>query len=333
MTWGQQNTEAEAHAQLSFAADAGVNTIDTAELYPVPPKAETAGATDRYISSWLKGRDRSKTVICTKVAGYGISYLREGGEKTNLTPTQIASSVEASLARLGVDHVDLIQIHWPSRPLPLFGSGSYDPSIHKREDTVSFEDQLGAFQKLVDAGKVRHLGVSNETSYGVMRFAQAAAAGAGPKIISTQNSYSLLVRSAYETDLAETCAAVGVGLLAYSPLAGGTLSGKYVSGVAPPAARLNLFEGYMSRYNKSLARQAVAEYVAVAEKHGLSPTQLALAWCAGRWNVASTIIGATSLDQLKENLGAFSVDLSEECVTDIERVYNRFRDPTLKPLD
>jgi aryl-alcohol dehydrogenase-like predicted oxidoreductase len=333
MTWGQQNTEAEAHEQLSCAADAGVNTIDTAELYPVPPKAETAGRTDQYISSWLKGRDRSQTVICTKVAGYGNSYLRAGGETTNLTPPQIAASVDASLARLGVDYVDLIQIHWPSRPLPLFGSGSFDPAIHSRDDAVPFEDQLAAFQKLVEAGKVRHLGVSNETSYGVMRFVQAAAAGAGPKIVSTQNSYSLLVRSAYETDLAETCHAVGVGLLAYSPLAGGTLSGKYLSGAAPAGARLNLFEGYMARYNKSLARQAVAEYVAVAEKHGLTPTQLALAWCAGRWNVASTIIGATTMAQLAENLGAFDVDLSEECVADIERVYNRFRDPTLKPLD
>ena len=333
MTWGQQNTEAEAHAQLSHALEAGVNTLDTAELYPVPPKAETAGRTDQFISTWLKSQDRSKVVICTKVAGYGNAYLRKDGETTNLTPSQIAESVEASLSRLGTDYVDLIQIHWPSRPLPLFGSGSYDPSVHNRSDAVPFEDQLGAFQKLVDAGKVRHLGVSNETSYGVMRFVQAAAAGAGPKIVSTQNSYSLLVRSAYETDLAETCHAVGVGLLAYSPLAGGTLSGKYVTGTAPPGARLNLFEGYMSRYNKSLARQAVAEYVAVAEKHGLTPTQLALAWCAGRWNVASTIIGATSMDQLKENLGAFSVDLSEECVQDIEKVYNRFRDPTLKPLD
>lgn len=333
MTWGQQNTEAEAHEQLSFAADAGVNTIDTAELYPVPPKAETAGRTDQYISSWLKGRDRSQTVICTKVAGYGNSYLRAGGETTNLTPPQIAASVDASLARLGVDYVDLIQIHWPSRPLPLFGSGSFDPAIHSRDDAVPFEDQLAAFQKLVEAGKVRHLGVSNETSYGVMRFVHAAAACAGPKIVSTQNSYSLLVRSAYETDLAETCHAVGVGLLAYSPLAGGTLSGKYLSGAAPAGARLNLFEGYMARYNKSLARQAVAEYVAVAEKHGLTPTQLALAWCAGRWNVASTIIGATTMAQLAENLGAFDVDLSEECVADIERVYNRFRDPTLKPLD
>lgn len=237
MTWGEQNTEAEAHAQLSYAADAGITTLDTAELYPVPPRAETAGRTDQYIASWLKGRDRSKTVICTKVAGYGNAYLRPGGETTNLTPAQIAASVDASLGRLGVETIDLIQIHWPSRPLPLFSSGVYDPSVHNRPDAVPFEDQLAAFQKLVDAGKVRYLGVSNETSYGVMKFVQAAAAGAGPKIVSTQNSYSLLVRSAYETDLAETCHAVGVGLLAYSPLAGGTLSGKYVTGTAPKSAR------------------------------------------------------------------------------------------------
>ena len=246
MTWGQQNTEAEAHAQLAMAAEAGVTTIDTAELYPVPPKAETAGRTDQYLASWLKGQDRSKFVVCTKVAGYGNAYLRKSGETTNLTPSQITDSVDASLARLGIDTIDLIQIHWPSRALPLFGSGSYDPAVHNRADAVPFEDQLAAFQKLVDAGKVRYLGVSNETSYGVMRFLQAAAEGAGPKIISTQNSYSLLVRSAFETDLAEVCyapdgwrvagpggdrgdgsgAGARVGLLAYSPLAGGSLSGE-----------------------------------------------------------------------------------------------------------
>jgi aryl-alcohol dehydrogenase-like predicted oxidoreductase len=353
MTWGQQNTEAEAHAQLGMAADAGVTTIDTAEIYPVPPKAETAGRTDQYISTWLKQQDRSKIVICTKVAGYGNAYLRKGGAVTNITPDQVVESVDQSLARLGVDCIDLIQIHWPSRPLPLFGSGAYDPAVHNRTDTVPFEDQLAAFQKLQNAGKIRYLGVSNETSYGIMRFLQASAASAGPKIISTQNSYSLLVRSAFETDLAEVCyspdgwnvagpggdrgdgsgAGARVGLLAYSPLAGGTLSGKYVDGSAPVTARLNLFEGYMARYNKSLAKEAVAAYVAVAKKHDLTPTQLALAWCAGRWCVSSTIIGATSTEQLAENLGAFDISLSEECLEDIEKVYARYRDPTMKPMD
>lgn len=182
---------------------------------------------------------------------------------------------------------------------------------------------------------MRHWGVSNETTWGVTNFLRLADAGAGPRIVSIQNSYSLLVRTAYETDLAEACAEANgnVGLLAYSPLAGGVLSGKYIDGTAPPNSRLNLFAGYMGRYQQSLARQAVAEYAAVAAKYGLTPTQLALGWCAGRWQVASTIIGATTMAQLKENIDSFDVVLSEEAIKDVERVYLRLKDPTTRPID
>ena len=179
------------------------------------------------------------------------------------------------------------------------------------------------------------MGVSNETSYGISQFVAAAGAGLGPRIVSTQNSYSLLVRTPYETDLAETCckAHLNVGLLAYSPLAGGALTGKYADGTASSKARFNLFEGYMARYMKSLAREAVLAYCDVAKKHGMTPATLALAWCAGRWNVASTIIGATTMQQLKENMDAFDVVLSKECIDDVDKVFNRYRDPTTKPLD
>ncbi|KAK9844071.1 hypothetical protein WJX81_003751 [Elliptochloris bilobata] len=318
MTFGVQNTEEEAHEQLSYSFDLGVNTLDTAEIYPVPPSAETQGRTDRYIGSWLKTRKRDDIIIATKVAGYGNKYLRPDGE-TRVKPAHIQAAVDGNLERLGVDHIDLLQIHWPDRYVSLFGASGYD-AANERE-AIPFEEQLRGMEAVIKAGKVRHVGVSNETSYGVMRFTQLAESLGLPKIVSIQNSYSLLVRSAFETDLAETCALrqCNVGLLAYSPLAGGALSGKYISGgKSHEKARFNIFPGYMERYNKSLAREAVAEYAKVAQKHGLSPTQLALAWCKSRWNVTSTIIGATTMDQLKENLSAFEVNLSEDALADID---------------
>ncbi|CAL5225561.1 g8398 [Coccomyxa viridis] len=333
MTWGVQNTEGDAHKQLSYALqDMGLNFMDTAEIYPVPPSAETQGKTDQYISTWLKQQKREDTVLATKVAGFGNKYLRKNGEQTRVTAQQVEESVNGSLSRLGTDYIDLLQVHWPDRYVPLFGAGAYDIA-NERED-IPFEEQLQALDKVVKSGKVRHIGVSNETSYGVMRLVQLAEQHGLPKIVSIQNSYSLLVRTAYETDLAEVCAPrqANVGLLAYSPLAGGALSGKYTD-KAPEGARFTIFPGYMERYTKSLAKQAVAEYAAVAKKHGVTPTELALAWCKQKWQVTSTIIGATSMEQLKENLGAFEIELSEDAVNDIERVYKRFRDPTTKPID
>ncbi|CAK0734225.1 hypothetical protein CVIRNUC_000401 [Coccomyxa viridis] len=333
MTWGVQNKESEAHQQLSYAVqDIGLNFFDTAEIYPVPPSAETQGQTDRFISTWLKKQKREELVLATKVAGYGNKYLRQNGEETRITAKQVEESVNGSLSRLGTDHIDLLQVHWPDRYVPLFGAGAYD--IANERDEVPFEEQLRALDNVVRAGKVRYIGVSNETSYGVMRFAQLAEQLGLPKIVSIQNSYSLLVRTGFETDLAEVCAPrqANVGLLAYSPLAGGALSGKYTD-KAPEGARFTIFPGYMERYTKSLAKQAVAEYAAVAKKHGLTPTELALAWCKGKWQVTSTIIGATSMEQLKENIGAFDIELSEDAINDIERVYKRFRDPTTKPID
>jgi aryl-alcohol dehydrogenase-like predicted oxidoreductase len=331
MCMGKQTNEAISHQLLSYAVDSGLNFIDTSEIYPVPPEEGTQGSTDRFIGSWLKNQRREELVIATKVSGYGRqTYLRADGSFPRVNEKNIIESVDASLKRLGTDYVDLLQIHWPDRYVPLFGAGPYD-AANERPDDVPFEEQLEALAKVVAAGKVRYVGVSNESSYGVMSFAAAAAAPGLPKIVSIQNSYSLLVRGPFETDLAEVCAPshCNVSLLAYSPLAGGSLSHKYVPGneAAVEKARFTLFKGYMARYQQSLARQAVEQYAAVAQKHGMTPATLALAWCKSRWFVASTIIGATTMEQLAENIAAFDTDLSEECLADVDAVFRRFRDP------
>lgn len=333
MTWGQQNTEAEAHEQLDYAFEHGINFIDTAEIYPVPPAKETQGLTDRYIGSWFAQRQtRDQVVLASKVSGYGRqSYLRKDGSTPRVDEKNIVESVDASLQRLGVDHIDLLQVHWPDRYVPLFGAPSYDISL-ERDDDVPFEEQLRGLEKVIQSGKVRYIGVSNETSYGVMKFCQLAESAGLPKIQTIQNSYSLITRSLFETDLAEVCAPrqCNVSLLAYSPLAGGALTGKYVTDDESKIAnsRFTLFEGYMKRYQQSIGREAVAEYCKVAERHGLTPTQLALAWCHSRWFVASTIIGATTKAQLKENIESFHVTLSTECIHDVGNVYKKYRDPS-----
>eukprot|EP00775_Hariotina_reticulata_P004116 gene4116-4362_t len=289
MTWGKQNTEAEAHQQLQYAIDEyGINFFDTAEMYPVPPAKETQGLTDKYIATWLKGKKRDSLVLATKVAGYGThnTYLRDPPETVRVTPSQIKQSVDSSLQRLGTDYIDLLQIHWPDRYVPLFGSSAYDIA-NERQGDMPFDEQLRGLEEVIKAGK----------------------------------------RGSYETDLAEMCRRHNVSLLAYSPLAGGALSGKYIKGDCPKTARFNLFPGYMERYNKSLARVATEEYVKLAAKYGLTPTQLALAWCRSRWFVTSSIIGATSLEQLKENLQAFNVQLPPEAVDDINAIYRKYRDP------
>eukprot|EP00898_Chlorokybus_atmophyticus_P005308 jgi/Chlat1/5779/Chrsp387S09015 len=348
MTWGEQNTEKEAHHQLSYAFDMGVNFMDTAEMYPVPPKQETQGLTDKYIGSWLKNQKRDEIILASKVAGYSTAraYMRKSGKTLRVDRENVMESVENSLGRLGTDYIDLLQIHWPDRYVPLFGQRAYNYEKANEYKPVPFDEQLRAFEDLVKQGKVRYIGVSNETSYGVMEFLKAAEVAGLPKIVSIQNSYSLLVRSSFETDLAEVCAPFhgNVGLLAYSPLAGGSLSGKYniPNGhteastpfmhnlhrrAADPLPRLH---GEISGFaSKGQDVEAVGEYMKVAEKYGLTSAQLALAWCRAQPWVASTIIGATTMEQLKENIGAFSIDLPEEAFKDIAEVYKVYRDPTL----
>lgn len=277
-------------AQLNEAFDVfGVNFLDTAEMYPVPTRKETQGETDRIIASWLAKRDRSKVVLATKVAGPGITWLPgRNGHSSRVTAKEIELSVDFSLQRLGTDYIDLLQIHWPDRYVPLFGAGPYNMSLER--DAVSFEEQLTAMDNLIKKGKVRYFGVSNETPYGVMKFSALAEKLGLPKLVSIQNSYSLITRSDYEAGLIEVCSPrnENVGLLAYSPLAGGILTGKYSDPKVSSGSRLNLFPGYMQRFKQSLCVAAVDEYSRIAAKHGMTPAELALAWCYSRPHVAST---------------------------------------------
>ncbi|KAL5851803.1 hypothetical protein ACOSQ3_006921 [Xanthoceras sorbifolium] len=336
MTFGEQNTEKEAHEILSYAFGHGINILDTAEAYPIPTKKETQGRTDLYISSWLKSQPRDKVILATKVCGYSerSSYLRDNATVLRVDAANIKESVEKSLKRLNTDYIDLLQIHWPDRYVPLFGEYTYDYS--KWRPSVPFVEQLRALQELIDEGKVRYIGVSNETSYGVMEFVHAAKVEGLPKIVSIQNSYSLLVRCRFEMDLVEVCHPnnCNIGLLAYSPLGGGSLTGKYIdiNSEAARKGRINLFPGYMERYNISIAKEATIKYMEVAKKHGLTLVQLALGFARDRPFMTSSIIGATSVEQLKEDIDAFFTTerpLPQEVMADIETVFKRYKDPAI----
>lgn len=306
----------------------------------MPPSADTKFATDRIIASWLKKRGRrDDLLVFTKVSGFGdrLNWVREPAETCMLDRRQIRMSVDASLARLGVDHIDLLQAHWPQRYVGgMFGAPAYDPANERPpEQDISFEDTLRGFEDVVAAGKVRYIGVSNETSWGVASFSALADANPSlPRVQTIQNVYSLLQRGAFETDLAETCRRTDVSLLAYSPLAGGALSNKYATAGAEELkrARFSMFEGYMARYTQSLSAQAVGEYARVAKEAGITPAALALGWVRSRWFVGSNIIGATSMAQLKENLDAYDAPpLSDDVIAAIGAVYKKFRDPPTSP--
>ncbi len=335
MTFGQQNTLEEGVEQLNLAFDNyGVNFIDTAELYPVPGNPETQGMTDKAVAAFMKGRKREDVVLATKVAGYSerMTWMPRKEPETipSLTREQILYSVDKSLKRLETDHIDLLQLHWPDRYTGgLFGQADFSPSGITRE-AVAFEETLGALQELVTEGKVRYVGVSNETPFGVCTFADLAKSNPElyPKIVSIQNSYSLVVRKDFEAGLAEACYHHKVGLLPYSPLAGGSLSGKYVKDNVPENCRFKMFPGFMDRYWKSQNEAAVNAYAEIARARGMTPTQMALAWCYHREHVASTIIGATTIEQLEEDISAYDIRLDEETLGDIDKVYKKYTDPT-----
>lgn len=306
-------------------------------MYPVPTEAETQGRTDAAVSQFLEQVGRDKIVLATKVSGRSdrITWLPRSstpGTTAELTKVQILDSVDASLERLGTDYIDLLQIHWPDRYTGgLFGQPDFDPKQYESAPTPnSIQSQLEALNELVQSGKVRYVGVSNETPYGVCTFCQLAAQFPDlyPKIVSIQNSYSLVVRKDYEAGLAEACYHNNVGLLAYSPLAGGSLSGKYRSGNPPNGSRLTLFPGFMDRYLGSINEEAVNAYCDLAEKHDMTPTQLALSWCYHNPLVTSSIIGATTLEQLHENIQSYDRKLSEELQQSIADIYKRYTDPT-----
>ncbi|MGC9504645.1 NADP(H)-dependent aldo-keto reductase [Baaleninema sp.] len=323
MTYGQQNTIEDAHQQLDMAIDRGVNFIDTAEMYPVPGRAETQGRTSEYIGTWLTKQQRDKLVVATKVAGPTSRMPWIRGKDRKLDRPNIEKAIDDSLKRLQTDYIDLYQIHWPDRYVPLFGAPAFDPKSDR--ETVPILEQLQVFKDLVDAGKIRYLGLSNETPWGVCQFCHLADSLGLPRVVSIQNAYSLLNRE-FETALAETSYRENVPLLAYSPLAFGFLTGKHLEG-AKENSRVALFPGFGSRYSKPNVEPAIREYVALAKKFGLSPTQLALAFVRSRSFVASTIIGATTLEQLQENLDSVNVALTPEMLAEIEAVHLKYPNP------
>ena len=323
MTFGQQNSAKEAHEQLDYALAQGINFIDTAEMYPVPAQAETQGRTEIFIGEWLAKKPRDRVVVATKIAGPGrpISWVR--GSSLAVNRANVRAAVDDSLRRLKTDYIDLYQIHWPDRYVPQFGETVYDPS--KERSSTPTAEQLAALADVVHQGKVRYVGVSNETAWGLSEFSRVARENGLPHIITVQNAYNLINRR-FDSDLAEASRREGIGLLAYSPLAFGLLTGKYLAG--PPAgARLSLFDGFGTRYRKPNVDEAVAAYAKVAREHGLSLAQLALAFVRSRWFVKSTIIGATSLAQLEENVGSTAVRLDEATLSAIEAVHTRFPNP------
>jgi aryl-alcohol dehydrogenase-like predicted oxidoreductase len=329
MTFGEQNTEAEGHEQIDYALDQGVNLLDTAEMYSVPPGAATYGSTERIIGSWLKNSGkRDKVVIATKVAGpgavLGVSWVRGGDNR--LDRANIVAAVEESLRRLQTDYIDLYQLHWPSRPTNFFGQLGYEHAERVAgAQAVAIEETLGALDELVRAGKIRHVGVSNETPWGVHRFLQQSATAGQSRIVSIQNPYNLLNRS-FEIGLAEMSIREDVGLLAYSPLAFGMLAGKFLNGARPPEARMVRWKRF-ARYSNEYAERATAEYAEVARKHGLEFAHMSLAFVRQQRFVASVLIGATSMEQLRTNLGSAAVHLRPEVLRDIEAVHRAHPNP------
>ncbi|KKD60890.1 aldo/keto reductase [Grimontia sp. AD028] len=322
MTFGQQNTEVDAHQQLDFALDHGVNFIDTAEMYAVPPTPETQGLTEQYIGNWLqKSGKRDKVIIATKVAGpRGVPYIREN---MSLDRRNVRQAVNDSLARLQTDYIDLYQVHWPQRHVNSFGQLNYD---HQDENSgVTLLDTLDALAELVREGKIRHIGVSNETPWGVMSYLRLAEKHSLPRIVSIQNPYNLLNRS-FEVGLSEISHQEGVELLAYSPLAFGVLSGKYLNGAKPEGARCTRWERF-ARYFTEQGQAATQAYVDLAKEFAIDPTQMALAYVNTRSFVASNIIGATTLEQLKTNIDSIDVELPEELLKRIEEIGQQYSNP------
>ncbi len=322
MTFGEQNSEQDAHAQLDLAVSRGVNLIDTAEMYPVAPRAETQGRTESYIGSWLKHQQRDQLIIASKIAGpsRGFAWIRNG---PRINRQHITEAIEGSLRRLQTDYIDLYQIHWPDRYVPMFGSTHYDVSLE--HESVPIAEQLQVLGDMLAAGKIRHIGLSNETPWGVAEFVRTAEQLNLPKIVSIQNAYHLMNRT-FESGLAEVCRHTDVGLLAYSPLAFGWLTGKYINN--PTAdGRITLFPGFGQRYNKPNVADATREYMRIAKLAGMTPATLALAFARTRWFTASVILGATTLAQLNENLDSADMVLSTEVLDAIDAVHKRYTDP------
>lgn len=321
MTWGTQNTSAEAHAQIDRALAAGINFIDTAEMYPVNPMGpKTVGRTEEIIGQWFaKSQRRSDVVLATKHSGEGVPFVRDGAAISSAT---IPQTIEGSLKRLQTDYIDLYQFHWPNRGSYMFRKNwAFDPSSQDRAETVAhMEDALSALQREVKRGTIRAFGLSNESAWGMTQWAAIAAHTGGPRPIAVQNEYSLMCRLA-DTDVAEACVNEDIDMFAFSPLAAGLLTGKYQGGVVPEGSRMSL-NGDLGGRKTERAFGAVDAYLKVAERHGLPPVHMALAWCAARPFMGSVIFGATSMDQLELALGAADVRLSDEVLADLDEVHS-----------
>ncbi|MFD0863354.1 NADP(H)-dependent aldo-keto reductase [Sungkyunkwania multivorans] len=324
MTWGEQNTEAEGHEQMDYAVDQGINFFDTAELYSVPARPETSGSTETIIGNWFKKTGkRDQIVLATKIAGPGpyTAHIRTDGYAKH----EIEDAIDKSLKRLQTDYIDLYQLHWPERNTNYFGKRDYQHDKSEQWED-NFNEVLRTLDEAVKSGKIRHVGLSNEVPWGVMRFLEESKNHNLPRMITIQNPYSLLNRT-FEGGNAEVSMREGIGLLPYSPLGGGTLSGKYLGGKKPPKARGTLFPNFIARYKSDATVLAIERYAALASTHGLSLAQMALAFVNDRPFTTSNIIGATTMEQLKENIDSINITLSEEVMKGIEKIHSEIPNP------
>ena len=324
MTWGNQNTESEGHEQMSYALENGVNFFDAAELYPVPANPETYGNTEKIIGTWFKKTgNRDKVILASKIAGGGdyTAHIRNGG----LSKENVFDAIDKSLKRLQTDYIDLYQLHWPNRGVNTFGVRDF-PTKAANDEVENYLEILEGIQELKKQGKIRHVGLSNETPWGTMKYLQASEQYNLPRPVTVQNSYSIIHRG-FEVGMSEVSLRENVGLLAYSPLAQGVLSGKYLNGNQPEGARGTLFPRFIARYKNEGSEKAVTKYLEIAQKYNLTLSELSLAFINQMPFVTSNIIGATKMNQLKENINSINVDLSDEILKDIEAVHKEIPNP------
>ena len=322
MTWGMQNTQAEGFEQMDYALGQGINFFDTAEMYAIPPSPETYGATESIIGNWFKERgNRDKVILASKIAGPGLAWIREG--KNHIDKTNILAAVESSLGRLRTDYIDLYQLHWPNRGSYHFGkTWNFAPEFDPKAEEDNFLECLHVFQGLIRDGKIRHIGLSNETAWGTNKWLQLAEKHDLPRMASIQNEYSLLCRN-FEPDLSEIALSEDCGLLAWSPLARGILSGKYLNGAQPEGARLTI-ETRVEHREGEATDAAAAEYIALAQRYDLDPCQMAIAFVNQQPFVSSTLIGATTMEQLRSNIDSINITLNEEVLTEISVLRRKY---------
>ena len=322
MTWGEQNSEKEAFEQMSYAIDNGVNFWDTAELYSVPPKESTYGLTEEIIGNWFtKNKKRHEVILASKVAGPSRSYLRDG--QNSFVGKNLENALNNSLKRLKTDYLDLYQLHWPERNVNNFGKLGY---THKESEWSKFEDVLVNLKKFIDQGKIKYVGLSNETPWGVMNFMQLSKDKNLPRMMSIQNPYSLLNRS-YEVGLAEVSIREQIGCLSYSPLASGYLSGKYRNGAMPKGSRIERDYEFWGRYRKPQSENAIEEYYKISKKYNLDMSQMAIKFCEIQDFMTSVIIGATTMDQLKTNIESVKVNLDKDIINEINTIQRKYPNP------